>query len=31
LIGGAGFGIDALSGAMWHWAPASVERKLMPK
>ena len=31
LIGGAGFGIDALTGAMWQLEPASVERKLTPK
>ena len=31
LIGGAGFGIDALSGAMWHLEPAVVERKLRPQ
>ena len=31
LIGGMGFGIDALSGAMWQWEPASVERKLTPQ
>lgn len=31
LIGGAGFGIDALSGAMWQLEPARVERKLTPK
>lgn len=30
LIGGAGFGIDALSGAMWQLEPARVERKLTP-
>jgi hypothetical protein len=31
LIGGAGFGIDALSGAMWQLEPSKVERKLTPK
>jgi hypothetical protein len=31
LIGGAGFAIDALSGAMWQLEPARVERKLTPK
>jgi hypothetical protein len=31
LIGGAGFGIDALTGAMWEWEPAVVERTLVPK
>lgn len=31
LIGGAGFGIDALTGAMWQLEPANVERKLTPK
>lgn len=31
LIGGAGFGIDALSGAMWQLEPAKVERKLTPE
>jgi len=31
LIGGAGFGIDALTGAMWQLEPAIVERKLTPK
>lgn len=31
MIGGAGFGIDALTGAMWQLEPASVERKLTPK
>jgi hypothetical protein len=30
LIGGAGFAIDALSGAMWQLEPAKVERKLTP-
>lgn len=30
LIGGAGFGIDALSDAMWQLEPATVERKLTP-
>ena len=31
LIGGAGFGVDALTGAMWELEPAKVERKLTPK
>jgi hypothetical protein len=31
FLGGAGFGIDALTGAMWELEPARVERKLMPK
>src|SRR6266545_414022 len=31
LLGGAGFGIDALTGAMWQLEPARVERKLVPK
>jgi hypothetical protein len=31
LAGGIGFGIDALTGAMWQLEPASVERKLVPK
>jgi hypothetical protein len=31
LFGGAGFGVDALSGAMWQLEPAKVERKLKPK
>lgn len=31
LIGGVGFGVDALSGAMWQLDPAKVERKLTPK
>src|SRR6266545_4302459 len=31
LLGGAGFGIDALTGAMWQLEPAKVERKLVPK
>lgn len=31
FLGGAGFGIDALTGAMWELEPASVERKLVPK
>ena len=31
LIGGVGFGVDALSGAMWQLEPAKVERKLTPK
>ncbi|HEV7240289.1 MAG TPA: hypothetical protein VGQ36_13705 [Thermoanaerobaculia bacterium] len=31
LIGGVGFGVDAMSGAMWQLEPANVERKLTPK
>jgi hypothetical protein len=31
VIGAAGFGVDALSGAMWEWEPARVERRLTPK
>ena len=31
LLGGVGFTIDALTGAMWELEPASVERKLVPK
>jgi len=31
LLGGAGFGIDALTGAMWQLEPAKVERTLTPK
>jgi len=31
VIGGAGFGIDALSGAMWQLEPARVERRLTPQ
>ncbi|HEX6100055.1 MAG TPA: hypothetical protein VF432_27330 [Thermoanaerobaculia bacterium] len=31
VVGSAGFGIDALTGAMWEWEPAAVERKLVPK
>lgn len=31
LLGGAGFGVDALTGAMWQLEPAKVERKLAPK
>ena len=31
LLGGAGFGIDAMTGAMWQLEPAAVERKLVPK
>ena len=30
VIGGAGFGVDALSGAMWQLEPAKVEIKLTP-
>jgi hypothetical protein len=29
-MGGAGFGVDALTGAMWQLEPAKVERKLAP-
>ncbi len=29
-LGGAGFGIDAMTGAMWELAPAKVDRKLTP-
>ena len=31
FLGGAGFGIDALTGAMWELEPAKVERKLVPE
>ena len=31
FLGGAGFGIDALTGAMWQLEPAQVELKLVPK
>ena len=31
VLGGAGFGIDALTGAMWELEPARVERKLVPQ
>jgi len=31
VIGGAGFGIDALTGAMWRLEPVKVERKLKPQ
>lgn len=31
VIGGAGFGLDALTGAMWQLEPAKVERKLTPE
>ncbi len=31
VIGGAGFGIDALSGAMWELEPARVELQLTPE
>ena len=30
-IGGVGFAVDALTGAMWQFEPAKVERKLMPE
>ena len=31
LIGGIGFGVDALTDAMWELEPDKVERKLVPK
>ena len=31
ILGGAGFAIDALTGAMWQLEPAGVDRKLAPK
>ena len=31
LIGGAGFGIDAMSGAMWELEPARIELRLTPE
>ena len=31
LLGGVGFGVDAMTGAMWQLEPAKVERKLAPK
>jgi hypothetical protein len=31
LLGGAGFVVDATTGAMWQLEPARVERKLVPK
>jgi hypothetical protein len=31
LLGGIGFGVDALTGAMWQWEPAHVDRKLTPQ
>ncbi|MEO8033977.1 MAG: hypothetical protein ABI837_06050 [Acidobacteriota bacterium] len=31
FLGGAGFGIDALTGALWELEPARVERKLVPE
>ena len=31
FLGGIGFGVDAVSGAMWQLEPAGVERKLVPK
>ena len=31
LLGGAGFGIDALTGAMWQLEPEKVERQLVRK
>lgn len=31
VLGGAGFGIDAVTGAMWELEPARVERKLVPQ
>jgi hypothetical protein len=31
VIGGVGFGVDALTGAMWHFEPARVELTLKPQ
>lgn len=31
LVGGVGFGLDALTGAMWQLEPAAVELELTPK
>ena len=31
VLGGLGFGIDAITGAMWTLEPARVERKLVPQ
>ena len=31
FLGGAGFAIDAMTGAMWELQPTSVERKLVPQ
>lgn len=31
FLGGIGFGVDALTGAMWQLEPAQIERKLAPK
>jgi hypothetical protein len=31
VLGGIGFGVDALTGAMWQLEPAGVERTLVPK
>ncbi len=31
VLGGIGFGVDAMTGAMWELEPAAVERKLVPK
>jgi hypothetical protein len=31
LLGGAGFAVDAITGAMWELEPARVELKLRPK
>lgn len=31
FLGGVGFGIDALTGALWELEPAKVERKLVPQ
>lgn len=31
LLGGIGFGVDALTGAMWELEPDKVELKLVPK
>jgi hypothetical protein len=30
-LGGLGFSIDAITGALWEWEPTAVERKLTPK
>jgi hypothetical protein len=31
VVGGAGFGVDAMTGAMWELQPARVELTLVPK
>ncbi|HEX7832646.1 MAG TPA: hypothetical protein VF787_23520 [Thermoanaerobaculia bacterium] len=31
FVGGVGFAVDAITGAMWELEPARVERKLVPK